>query len=170
VRSYVPAMGRFLSPDPVLGGSANAYEYASGDPVNNFDLTGKECESPNSDWVKRCKRINKRIKEANKKGRLKFRSKERGLIALIHRPLLLESIIKKVHHWKAEDLRRLERIAANAPKSKPSDESLCDSAERASKVLDTAGFTAGVTPGGQGLAIAIGVPGIGLTIGTWIAC
>jgi RHS repeat-associated protein len=42
VRSYVPAMGRFLSTDPIRGGSANAYEYAGGDPINNFDLTG-EC-------------------------------------------------------------------------------------------------------------------------------
>ena len=41
VRSYVPAMGRFLSVDPVRGGSANAYEYAFGDPVNQFDLDGK---------------------------------------------------------------------------------------------------------------------------------
>lgn len=41
VRSYVPAMGRFTSVDPVLGGSANAYEYAMGDPVNMFDLDGQ---------------------------------------------------------------------------------------------------------------------------------
>lgn len=40
VRSYVPALGRFLSPDPIIGGSANLYDYAAGDPVNGFDLDG----------------------------------------------------------------------------------------------------------------------------------
>jgi RHS repeat-associated protein len=39
-RSYVPALGRFLTPDPVMGGSANAYDYANQDPVNAFDLEG----------------------------------------------------------------------------------------------------------------------------------
>jgi RHS repeat-associated protein len=40
-RSYVPALGRFLTLDPVPGGSANAYDYANQDPVNAFDLNGE---------------------------------------------------------------------------------------------------------------------------------
>jgi RHS repeat-associated protein len=39
-RSYVPELGRFISLDPVLGGSANSYDYANADPVNEFDLSG----------------------------------------------------------------------------------------------------------------------------------
>ena len=39
-RSYVPQLGRFLQPDPRPGGSANAYAYTFGDPVNTFDPTG----------------------------------------------------------------------------------------------------------------------------------
>jgi RHS repeat-associated protein len=60
VRSYVPAMGRFLTPDPVPGGSANAYDYADQDPVNGFDLNGechptrnRNCSGPPSPLEKR---------------------------------------------------------------------------------------------------------------------
>ncbi len=42
VRSYVPEMGRFISPDPVRGGSANAYDYSNADPVNQFDFGGEK--------------------------------------------------------------------------------------------------------------------------------
>jgi RHS repeat-associated protein len=42
VRNYVPALGRFLSADPVRGGSANSYDYANQDPVNGLDLDGRK--------------------------------------------------------------------------------------------------------------------------------
>lgn len=45
VRTYVPSIGRFTSVDPVLGGSANAYDYANADPVNSFDLDGREAQT-----------------------------------------------------------------------------------------------------------------------------
>ena len=41
MRTYVPTAGRFTAVDPVRGGSANAYDYAAADPVNNVDLDGR---------------------------------------------------------------------------------------------------------------------------------
>jgi RHS repeat-associated protein len=41
-RSYVPSIGRFLSTDPIAGGSANAYDYGNQDPINNLDLQGRK--------------------------------------------------------------------------------------------------------------------------------
>jgi hypothetical protein len=39
-RPYSPLLGRFLSVDPVEGGSANDYDYVVGDPINSMDLDG----------------------------------------------------------------------------------------------------------------------------------
>ncbi|WP_404871021.1 DNRLRE domain-containing protein (plasmid) [Kitasatospora griseola] len=41
VRLYNPGTGRFLSVDPVYGGNANAYEYVHGDPLDKYDLDGR---------------------------------------------------------------------------------------------------------------------------------
>lgn len=69
MRSYIPALGRFLTRDPVHGGSANAYDYADQDPVNNFDLTG-ECSSRS----KAC-----RQKMANQNRRSHRKARKHGL-------------------------------------------------------------------------------------------
>lgn len=47
VRTYLPSLGRFLAMDPVEGGSANAYDYANQDPVNQVDLDGRAAEDFN---------------------------------------------------------------------------------------------------------------------------
>ncbi|WP_408059390.1 RHS repeat-associated core domain-containing protein [Streptomyces europaeiscabiei] len=43
-RLYDPATGRFLSADPVQGGSANACDSPNADPVNQFDLDGRSAK------------------------------------------------------------------------------------------------------------------------------
>ncbi len=39
-RPYDPAIGRFLTTDPIEGGSWNQYDYAWQDPINSYDLDG----------------------------------------------------------------------------------------------------------------------------------
>jgi RHS repeat-associated protein len=177
VRSYVPALGRFLTRDPVFGGSANAYEYASGDPVNQFDLTGEKCVGKKKGWAGRCKakkdaaykRDRRAVRKANRTGKLSIRTTEGGLKALVRKPLLLERLATKVHRWEVEDLRKLRRAAvAGAGNPPPSGESLCDSTSKAANVVGPAGVVAAPFSGGLGFVLS-GVGGaLGITV--WIAC
>ncbi len=41
-RLYDSRVGRFLTKDPIPGGSSNAYEYAGGDPINRVDPAGTD--------------------------------------------------------------------------------------------------------------------------------
>jgi RHS repeat-associated protein len=88
VRSYVPALGRFLTPDPILGGSDNAYDYANQDPINNFDLAGTACKKGHANRED-CRRAQQRAEKAVRsvvkhlRARLrKARSEARSSVAL----------------------------------------------------------------------------------------
>ncbi len=48
-RVYVPALGRFIQVDPVVGGSANSYDYANQDPTSISDPSGNAPEA--RDWI-----------------------------------------------------------------------------------------------------------------------
>lgn len=114
-RSYVPAMGRFLSPDPVLGGSANAYEYAAGDPINNFDLTGEKCVGSKV-WVKQCKakKTVAWMKRSNKNRAIIMRFKTKRAAEIFAYSLTRNSIKaleEKAGKWKQEELANLYRRA-----------------------------------------------------------
>jgi RHS repeat-associated protein len=80
-RSYIPQLGRFLTPDPVRGGSANAYDYANQDPINNFDLNGeKVCINvgrANEACGFKAKELKRAARRANKTGRIKIAFKSR---------------------------------------------------------------------------------------------
>ena len=50
VRGYNPYLGRFDQRDPVPGGSANAYDFADQNPVNNADPTGRTVHFPHGHY------------------------------------------------------------------------------------------------------------------------
>jgi RHS repeat-associated protein len=154
-RSYVPQLGRFLTPDPVRGGSANAYDYANQDPINQFDLTG-ECAGPEN--KKGCAKQQKEharsaAREANRRRAIvyKFNSKAAGqkfIHYLLNRPTLLESIQRKVGRWTSEEMYELRRKALAAAEEAPTD-------------ADENGHACKWIAWGSGIASALAAPATG---------
>jgi RHS repeat-associated protein len=174
-RSYIPQLGRFLTPDPVRGGSANAYDYANQDPVNLFDLDG-QCPKNNPNDT--CHKGSKNGSQAETAGEhRKFNARERRAIARASRQLAREKTvrldIRAVNKTVAEVKKIVEEhYAAN---SQSGLESLLSSigakvvsvlpdCAQVGAALDGASFLTGsvaigfsVVPGGQGVAGGLGL-------------
>ena len=94
-RAFLRAeLGRFLTPDPVTGGSANAYDYANPDPVNKFDLTGEKlCRQVYGGWV--CGGNAKALSVAIRK-----KAKREARLALKRRYKRYQrTVIENTPHW-----------------------------------------------------------------------
>gem|GEM_PF-840478 len=167
LRSYVPALGRFLTPDPVKGGSANAYDYVDQDPVNGYDLTGEchplrnpHCSGPPSPQEKR------EAHRANKAHHIRVhfdtkRGAERFLYYLKHATGFLERMQKKVAKWEAADIREMQERARKASGEKSAAVDEKGECGKAGLAIGAAGLVLGPASAGGGFVVSLG----GLAIG-----
>lgn len=168
-RAYVPSLGRFLSPDPVFGGSANPYDYANQDPINNYDLDGKKCKG-DKDWIKRCKALkNKAWAERSNKSRaviMKFKTKVAALRFveyLENNPMYVKNLRAKVERWKAEEMAELRQKAEREARENPV-------TDKSATGCGWVGLAAGIgglalAPVSAGGGVVLGILGVGTQVG-----
>jgi RHS repeat-associated protein len=150
-RSYVPALGRFLTPDPVPGGSANPYDYANQDPINGFDLEGTCSTKKGCQAVKRKKRetVLDRISHIRKKMEVAREKRERSSASASSG---FDPNIEMPWEVAAEKAMNKAESAVNGLLH----ETCHETAENLGAVAGTAGGTGILLSGGGPLAAAIG--------------
>lgn len=99
-RSYVPALGRFLSVDPVLGGSANSYDCAFADPVNNSDLSGQASKA------QRRARDLKRLRKVQQQTHKQLREDAKSSFGRRHATRTMKRTVRAAFKRAADEFRR----------------------------------------------------------------
>jgi RHS repeat-associated protein len=177
-RSYVPTLGRFLTPDPIFGGSANPYDYAYQDPVNNFDLGGEKCAGHSAAQIHRCEKWKKEAwarREAQKANRdraivTRFKTQagaEHFLHYLEHASKFLEQVQSQIGNWNAQTILEVRRRAAKAASPSEishSEPSTCGDIS-ASAGFAGLGLVLAPETGGVSAAVLIGGAGLIATLG-----
>jgi RHS repeat-associated protein len=179
-RSYIPSLGRFLTPDPVRGGSANAYDYADQDPVNAFDLNGnKLCigvGGPNEACGNKARQLRQAAHRANETGKIQVAFQDREgarRFAAFLKTASAARWIKNLHleaeEATAEQIYALEKKAAHIAQ----EEVLFDGApkepgmEWCRMANGVSWFSYGTIPESGGFGYVIGTI---ITTGTHMAC
>jgi RHS repeat-associated protein len=179
-RSYIPQLGRFLTPDPIPGGSANAYDYADQDPVNMFDLGG-ECvygkKHPHCVSTRSPKQMTRR---ANKQRviRLHFKSSRAAKRFARGATRTIERWARQAGRWKEKEVREAHAAAAKAahreavfgPGPAPIESSGNNDCAIGTSAAGTAIFVISTAPETAGASLVIGAIGWALGVGGTVAC
>ncbi|WP_051385721.1 RHS repeat-associated core domain-containing protein [Actinokineospora inagensis] len=146
-RPYSPLLGRFLSVDPVDGGSANAYDYVTGDPINSTDLDGHKKKS-HSHWEHHERRIAHHLGRSRRQVKDAIhRLKRHGVGNRVHRNPDLEI---NVHNgdarvkgseevigniWDEMEMKHLQSLARSQPPYFPAPAASAGSSNNTGKIV-----------------------------------